>query len=607
MSLGFARDSVLNLSSLAADKSSNISESTSSNTRHESSKSFSITNKDNDKLIVVTHYMQESSVQEVPSEANKSPSVKETSFQGHYSGFAVDYAEYQEYGMTYESYPYTGHYFGVKKNKSNGWWCCLMPWMDANRRIEGEEEDKPVEVLSNTSFSDVESVKSDDDISTESALYGERLTGNERAAVMARLRLTNPESSPRSQIINEKGGLLDTAASSPPKHRESDSEEKKEDSVSKIRDLKSILRKGSVASKSIANLLASKKPSDSENGRRRSLFPEQYQISEKVLKHVQFAAMARVVAVKSKNEMSDLQKSLIWWQKQDYEDFKKTSRMIAKAMCEGGSEVWLSSNNAWQSKASRIGSNHRAIHLSDRSAIVKSDEDKKISSDGNKWWHHFGHSRRGLEHIASVEEGRQRQANVRISIRVVIDEQRRQKMYNKVDAEKLRMLSLQYTSWARDLALAAAASDAEAVEVDFSEQRKTREFYILKHARVQGGFHEKLPSFMMPTKMNPQHLDQNTSTQIRIRQKASRIQTPTISRKENAVITIEPIHDASSTMTTSHSISSISSSISKQAAGFGTSNVDVSAILSGMGNVESGSNTLSTMQQPTYVPSVGAH
>jgi hypothetical protein len=603
MSLGFARDSVLNLSSLANDRNGLSPESTSSNVENEPT-SFSIVKEQTDKLIEVPHTYQDTPDQDAISETKEPPPQKDTTFHGHYSGFAVDYADYQEYGMTYESFPFTGHQFGIKKSNDNGWWCCLMPWIAINRKIEGEEEDeKPSEVLSNTSFSDAESLKSDDDISTDGALYGEKLTENERAAVMARLRLTNPEASSNSQMTSEKGGLLDVKSLSS-KTRESDVEEKKDDNVTKTRDLRSILRKGSVSSRSKLNLkAASQKPFDAENGRRRSLFPEQYQKSEKVIKHVQFAAMARVVAVKSKNEMSDLQRSLIWWQKEDYEDFKKTSRIIAKAMCEGGSEVWLSSNNAWQSKASRIGTNPRAIHLSDRSAIVKSEEDKKVSSDGNKWWHHFGHSRRGLEHIASVEEGRQRQANVRISIRVVIDEQRRQKMYNKVDPEKLRMLSLQYTSWARDLALAAAASDAEAVEVDFSEQRKTREFYILKQARVQGGFHEKLPSFMMPSTMNPQHLDQNTSTQIRIRQKASRLQTPTISRKENAVITIEPIHDTPSVTTTSQ----VSSSISKKAAGFGTTNVDVSAILTGMGNVESGSTTISTMPQPTYIPSVGAH
>jgi hypothetical protein len=42
---------------------------------------------------------------------------------------------------------------------------------------------------------------------------------------------------------------------------------------------------------------------------------------------------------------------------------------------------------------------------------------------------------------------------------------------------------LHHTHWARDLALAAGASDADAVESSFASDRRSREFYLLKLAR----------------------------------------------------------------------------------------------------------------------------
>lgn len=204
----------------------------------------------------------------------------------------------------------------------------------------------------------------------------------------------------------------------------------------------------------------------------------------------------------------------------------------------------------------------------------------------------FGHSRRGLEHIASVEEGRQRQANVRIAIRIIIDEQRRQKIYRKEDPEKLRMLSLQYTTWARELALAAAASDAAAVEANFDEKRKSREYFILKNAKEHGGFAKKLPSFMMPVGRSPQVLDHHTSTQVRYRRKQSLKPTQPQKPNESNAGSSEPINDSND-----------GSNLSKQAAGFGTLDADVSAILSGLGAVNGG-------EMPALKPqaaSVGAH
>lgn len=199
-----------------------------------------------------------------------------------------------------------------------------------------------------------------------------------------------------------------------------------------------------------------------------------------------------------------------------------------------------------------------------------------------------------MEHIASVEEGRQRQANVRIAIRIVIDEQRRQKIYRKEDSEKLRTLSLQYTSWARDLAIAAAASDAEAVQLNFDEKRKSREYYILKNARAHGGFSKQLPSFMMPVGRSPQVLDHHTSTQVRYRRKVSRVAPQPQKPSGEDFSAAEPIHDARN-----------GANLAKKASGFGTLEKDMSVILSGMGAVDDNSSSIPAIKP--QAASVGAH
>ena len=599
MSLGFARDSVHDLASLAEKTSK--------------PRLSSLSSVDGDSSEVALPFHKESkatrfdlgedgaegandaksrSISTEPTSSISRPSLSSSSSSyGHYSGFAVDYAEYEQYGSTYDHYSHSSLDVRPSSTSEGGWWCCLIPWMANKKQIEAEEGDPELRAMS--FGSDVESTKSDDEASTGSAVFGEKLTDNDRAAIVARLRLACTESTEQPAHSREthnssNEGLVNNAANiGTPTEEIDDNQEPK--------PIKPILRKGSTGLNSdFEGSFGKANKANSESGRRRSLFPQQYEQKPKSNKSIRFAPMARVVTVKSKNEMSDYEKSQVWWQKQDYEDFKKTGRLVAKAMCEGGSEVWLASNNAWANKASRT-SAPRAIHLSDRSLIQKSDNTNSKTAagrhDDNKWWHHFGHSRRGLEHIASVEEGRQRQANVRVAIRMLLDEQKRQKAYRKEEPEKLRMLSLQYTTWARELALAAAASDAEAVQSGFHESRKSREFYILKQAQAQGGFSKALPSFMMPAAVSPQVLDHHTSTQIRFRRKQARV-GPLPKSEESPTSISEPLHDAGT-----------GGKLAKQAAGFGTGNADVSAILSGLGT--SNDNSMPSMKH--QMASVGAH
>jgi hypothetical protein len=372
--------------------------------------------------------------------------------------------------------------------------------------------------------------------------------------------------------------------------------------------------------------------------------------------NVSFANMARVITIKSKNDMTEEEKAGIWFQKSDYEDFRKTGRIITRAMLEGGSEIWLasssstissptsaiisnvpapkklvlsnstgsagslgsgSSSTTTQSTMSSVSSSSTISSSASNASRADSDPADTISATGDKWWHKFGHSRRGLEHVVSMDEGRQRQANVRNAIRAVVQEQARQRLVHRgakpVDAEKLRSVSLQHTTWARDLALASGASDADAVLSNFDKDRKSREFFLLKMAKSNPTINRDraIPEFMQPamraggmlqhhtptTTVRKQptttvgtgagsliQLDSNTASQIAYRRSqlksAQQVSKPA-DLLGSARMTEEPIHDEPS----------LSNATMKQrAAGFTPDQDDghkddMSAVLSGMGVV----------------------
>jgi hypothetical protein len=265
--------------------------------------------------------------------------------------------------------------------------------------------------------------------------------------------------------------------------------------------------------------------------------------------------------------------------------------MITKAMLEGGSEIWLATNQSWQlpnkdkqstlTNAFSLAEQHAKFQKGDISAKTKYEETR------DKWWHKFGHSRRGLEHIASIDEGKQRQNNVRTALRAVIEEQRRQKLFHREDSEKLRMVSIQHTSWARDLALASGASDADAVQANFDdESRKSREFYLLKFSRsnqmkVHSTQKASVPAFMKPAlaiHVQANLLDANTVPQIRYRQTQNRRRgTVAPAPTEKPKVKAEPLK--------TNEDEKPSSSMAKQAAGFASGEEvgNMSHVLTGMG------------------------
>ena len=548
---------------------------------------------------------------------------------GSYAGFSADYSEYDNYNDLYASYSGTPSIFLGKENGQNKqsqqpFWCCLFPWItytkpdhgndsfddDAtsssrnNSNAAGEESMMAIEKGSTRSASgSVPSSRSgskdEDEYSTGSDAFGEKLSEKDRQAVLARLRLAQPDeatgpSSPSTgggEGAGAGGGGADPTSKKPTKGLINGLVPQTKG------EKKGILKRSSTVSsrnnlKDSAASLSGNNSADG-NAKRRSLFPS-YETTTKAKKNlsVDFSPMARVLTVKSHKDMDHEEKSRIWWQRSNYEEFRKTGRMITKAMLEGGSEIWLATNQSWllPNKDKQSTLKHAYSLAEQQAAFQKGDMTAKEEHEEtrDKWWHIFGHSRRGLEHVASIDEGRQRQANVRTAIRAVIDEQRRQKVFHREDPDKLRMVSIQHTSWARDLAMAAGASDADAVQVNFDdESRKSREFYLLKFSRsnemkVHTTAKASVPAFMKPAlalqTAQPGRLDAHTVPQIRYRQAVNKklaSAAPAPSTEKSESIPIKSGDDTSS------------SKMAKQAAGFASGEEvgNMSNVLTGMGAI----------------------
>ncbi len=542
-----------------------------------------------------------------------SPKTDVTSY-GNYSGFAPDYSEYEHYGH-YASYSGTTMVIGNNK-KNESFWCCLFPWMATPNPDEGEENDASLndvnagqESLVGVQESGTSSTgpsragsKDDDEVSTGSDVFGEKLSDKDRQAVLARLRLAQPDTKSPSSPTGDTDDPAGVGAKVMPKQKGLLNGIVATNGM----QMKGILRKASTFSRNNLNeAIGSGGNSTDGAAKRRSLFPS-YETANKAKKNlnVEFSPMARVLTVKSHKDMDDEEKGGIWWQRSDYEEFRKTGRMITKAMLEGGSEIWLATNQSWLlPNKDRQSTLKHAVSLAEQHAAFSKGDisaKKEYEETRDKWWHKFGHSRRGLEHIASIDEGRQRQTNVKTALRAVIEEQRRQKVFHREDPEKLRMVSIQHTSWARDLAFAAGASDADAVQRNFDDgSRKSREFYLLKFSRsnqmkVHSTQKASVPAFMKPAltvQVQPSRLDANTVPQIRYRQvqhkrNNSLANAPTSAGEKKAVSTedkpkIIPIKSEENISL------SRSSSMAKQAAGFASGETvgNMSAVLTGMGAI----------------------
>ena len=237
-------------------------------------------------------------------------------------------------------------------------------------------------------------------------------------------------------------------------------------------------------------------------------------------KSVRFAPTARVATIPSRNSLSLFDRSLIWWTRSDYESFKKTGRMIARAILEGGSHIWLQSQFTREEK--------RKYEDEEKKSGSGSDDETSPTEEafGDKWWCKFGHSRRGLEHIANMEEGRLRQQSVQNAMEAVMKEQRKQKISSDCpDPYKLARVSQQYTRWAKELAILAGLGDAEAVRTNFqknnapikSRSKMTRTSMYTSYLTRNFNFIGDVVEKDSRSCWNPGVLDEHTSSSLLVK------------------------------------------------------------------------------------------
>lgn len=452
------------------------------------------------KLKVSKNTRKHASSSSSSSSSNKKATGETAVTASYYTGF-----DYTTYNSDYDYHSYADPYAlsSSTSSEDKNIFCCFFPNNQETDSDDSDDEGKcnklstsnhnlDFEGESDVSIDESRHNLHEDDLSlsSSSTIGTESREGKEEAKRKDRIKADGDSPSLNKMTIDiqqkkkneETNGIANAATNSNNNPKSSPSSKKKEKKPLKG-ILKHIVTKPDIASQTKNN--SSERTQDNKNqepGRRRSILPSyavqsfdenntddnsKVSSSSQTKPRLKFSPMAKVVNIPSRGEMSYYTRSLIWWQRNDYDDFKKTGRIIAKAMVCGGSEIWLQTSNAWGKQQGKGG------HLNDATNGTKKDGEEKGEDVGSKWWCKFGHSRRGLEHIVSIEEGKQRQRFVNLSVKAVLEEQRRQRMTTK-DPKKIAGVSLQYTSWARDLSAAAGAADAEAVESNFNSGAKCR-------------------------------------------------------------------------------------------------------------------------------------
>ena len=520
---------------------------------------------------------------------NNSSSTSQTDYQGfNYEGYTDYYAE--SYDYDYQDY---------EDSCEDNVLCCLFPWAfkkdseDADAIVETENE----EVKSSSGDTTDSAV-----LSTPTPALGENenqgtpsfeKTPHYPAEKMNPASLHASKSNVQgSSHFEESGSSMNvqlssdasatstassTSADSPlsvpgskvicPASKNTSVADSVEMKEKEPRAIKGILKK-----RTIAVVPATTSTADDISSKRQ-LFPSYSQSSSsEEKKSIDFNPMARVLTIASRKDFPLSQKCQIWWQRHDYDEFKKSGRIISKAMECGGSEIWLASSNAWGLSQSRQNANKDREHNDSEEynkALSKYVGEEKKDDEhgddfGSKWWCKFGHSRRGLEHIASASEGKARQHSVLLSIRMTLEEQRRQRATRTKDPNKLRNVSMQYTSWARDLALAAGTADAEAVSSNFNRAAKSRAHHFAKQVCGNTHLYSADVGGGVAMAVTSQLLDANT---------------------HGGKLTRNASHGRRSSRDLSSDHSYSGASLSKRAKGFmpGGNDISASAVLSGMG------------------------
>lgn len=240
---------------------------------------------------------------------------------------------------------------------------------------------------------------------------------------------------------------------------------------------------------------------------------------------VHFSEIKRVLKVRKFTPEEALD---VWFQRDDFDHFKAEMTLLIQEVEASRelAEVWL---NAKSSSVCNDGSDVKREETGNSSSDGHSPASSAHHSVGTNenghhrsketigrgkaraWWHNYDHSRRGLERYASPGQARQILASYKVAVQKVLGEQRRQRFLgffcvpNAYDPEKIAEVYHEYTAWSRDLALAAGASDADAVSTNFDDdKRHTREYYVLKQVIASGyKVHKHMPQFMLPRCITP--------------------------------------------------------------------------------------------------------
>lgn len=275
----------------------------------------------------------------------------------------------------------------------------------------------------------------------------------------------------------------------------------------------------------------------SQTSPRRSILPSTYGIKEKKKKSCRssFSPYARVLAVESHRDLSEEEKSQMWWQKCDYESFRRATSLLVRAMLNnenGNGNGWIpvvpkeDDSNSDNSKPPPITPNKNVASPKrqlPQSSLAEEQEnighinqraktEQQSNVQAHAWWNRFGE-------ISSFHESRRRQTHVKNSIRVVLDEQSRRRMFNTGDPMKIRLSYIQSTAWARDWAQALAKANADEVSQNFNDaafkDSTICSLYAMKEALT--AIVEK-PIIPDAAAMN--RLDANTSSQIQFQKVA---------------------------------------------------------------------------------------
>jgi len=228
---------------------------------------------------------------------------------------------------------------------------------------------------------------------------------------------------------------------------------------------------------------------------------------------VYFSELKRVLQVRKFTAQESID---IWYQREDFDYFRSEMTLLVQEdqASRELAEVWLEAHeNGRGTRQSSFGS------AGEESSIVG-----RTTHSRYQWYHQYNHSRRGLERYASPGQARQILASYKVAVQKVLGEQHRQRLLSCLclpgsqNPDRIAKVYIEYTAWSRDLALAAGASDADAVRTNFDDdKRHTREYFMLKQV-VACGFkvHKHMPQFMYPKCITPTgYLDETESLYLK--------------------------------------------------------------------------------------------